>query len=112
MDNAQKAVEERLAALETQVARLLAHALDDLKERAEAMALFEAIIVLADCLKLDRKAFIQSFEGRRKYYHDLFLRGVENIDQGFAAMLDRRHPEDVPDVSDDEGFPGGKPPMP
>ncbi len=116
MDKTQKTVEERVASLETQMARLESRAIDEasnnLKRSAEEMALFEAIVVLADYLKLDRKEFIKSFEGRKKYYHDYFLRGMENIDPLFGAMLDHRAPGEVSDVSDQEGFPGGKPPMP
>lgn len=116
MDKTQKTVEERVASLETQMARLENRAIDeassDLKRRAEEMAIFEAIVALAECLKLDRKEFIASFRNREKYYHDFLLRGMESIDPLFGAMLDRRTPGEVSDVSDQEGFPGGKPPMP
>jgi len=114
MDNTKKTVEERLAALEKQIAgienREIANFSKQVERQAREAALFEAIVVLVDHLELDREAFITSFEGRRKYWHDFYLRGMENTSPVLGAMLDRRKPGDVSDVSDKEGFPGGDPP--
>lgn len=116
MSDENKTTEQRLETLESLAKSLMSRAVaweQRLLERsAENMALHEALVVLVDHLKLDRKSFLTSFENRKKYYHDLFLRAAENVDPALAALLDDRRPEDVSDISDDEGFPGGKPPLP
>lgn len=81
-----------------------------MQERAESMATFEALCAIVDHLGIDRREFVSQHNERKKYWHDLFLRGAETVDQNLGAMMDQRSPEEVSTISDEEGFPGGIPP--
>jgi hypothetical protein len=81
------AVEELVRSLDKLSTTDLAY---DQTNSADFMALYSIVAEMAEQLGLSPEQFLEHFRGRFRWWHDHYLRRVEDVSPGHAAEIDAR----------------------
>jgi hypothetical protein len=69
----------------------------EILDDAKVMAIYSIAHDLATNAGVSPDAFLAHYKAKFRFWHDYYLREAENVSQAYAAQLDQREPEHMPD---------------